>query len=147
MLFEQGLEGMYYIICVNEANDWWQLRKTDDHQVVACGVGKDYVLKALKTQVDRYKNRTQLREKWNSLEYIKPLKKDVLEARRLQYEVVRESSDVEVGDIFTTSPQPLFTRRRRHMDSPTPTVKNEDQNDVVSKSTVGTIRRRKLVKK
>ena len=51
MLFEQGLEGMYYIICVNETNDWWQLRKTDDHQVVACGVGKEFVLKALKMKI------------------------------------------------------------------------------------------------
>lgn len=143
MLFEQGLEGMYYIICVSEANDWWQLRKTDDHQVVACGVGKEFVLKALKTQVERYKNKTELSRAWNSLEYIKPLKKDVLEARRLQYEVVKDSSDVEVNKVTTTSPR-LITRRRQ-LDTPVP-VEEVDKEEL-PKPTVGTIRRRRLVKK
>lgn len=144
MLLEQGLEGMFYIICVNEDTNWWQLRKTDDHQVVACGVGKDFVMKALKTQVERYKTQMELQRHWSSLEYIKPLKPQVKAHRTLEYEVVKDTYATEISTVVN-SLKPQISRRRRGEDN-TPHYQEEEVKDDLPK--IGsTIRRRRLVRK
>ena len=146
MITEQGLEGMYYIICTNEEANWWQLRKTDDHQVVACGVGKDFVLKALKRQVDKYPNKRLLQEDWSSLEYIKPLRKEEQEQRRLQYEVVKDISDVEISNIITKS-KPKLRPKRRDIKDQVPLGDNQVEETPIQKTSGTSIRRRRLVRK
>ena len=143
-MFNTGLGDTYYILCVDEARDWWQLRKIDDHQVVACGVGKDFVLKALKRQVERYKTKEELQRHWNSLEYTKPLKKEEKDRRRLQYEVVKDVSKEETDKIISLAPKTLV-RRRRDIEDSVPVVETPVIEVQVPK--IGTIRRRRLVKK
>ena len=143
-MFNIGLGDTYYILCVDEARNWWQLRKTDDHQVVACGVGKEYVLKALERQVERYKTKENLQRHWNSLEYTKPLKKEEKDRRRLQYEVVKDISKEETDKITSLAPKTLV-RRRRDIEDNIPVVETPVTEVQVPK--VSTIRRRRLVKK
>ena len=112
MLLNEGLEGMYYILCVDTERDWWQLRKTDDHQVVACGQGKEYVLKALETQVDRYKTKTTFMREWNSMEYRKPLSKKEKAQRGLEYEQVKDISNEEISHLMDSHKDTSFRRRR-----------------------------------
>ena len=112
MLLNEGLEGMYYILCVDTERDWWQLRKTDDHQVVACGKGKEFVLKALKTQVDRYKTKTAFMREWNSMEYRKPLSKKEKAQRGLEYEQVKDISNEEISHLMDSHKDTSFRRRR-----------------------------------
>ena len=143
-MFNTGLGDTYYILCVDEARNWWQLRKTDDHQVVACGVGKEFVLKALKRQVERYKTKENLQSHWNSLEYTKPLNREEKDRRRLQYEVVKDISKEETDKITSKAPKPLV-RRRRDIEDNIPVVETPVTEVQVPK--VSTIRRRRLVKK
>ena len=143
-MFNTGLGDTYYILCVDEARNWWQLRKTDDHQVVACGVGKEFVLKALKRQVERYKTKENLQRHWNSLEYTKPLNKEEKDRRRLQYEVVKDISKEETDKITSLAPKTLV-RRRRDIEDNIPVVETPVTEVQVPK--VSTIRRRRLVKK
>lgn len=143
-MFNTGLGDTYYILCVDEARNWWQLRKTDDHQVVACGVGKEFVLKALKKQVERYKTKENLQSHWNSLEYTKPLNKEEKDRRRLQYEVVKDISKEETDKIISLAPKTLV-RRRRDIEDNIPVVETPVEEIKVPK--VSTIRRRRLVKK
>ena len=112
MLLNEGLEGMYYILCVDTERDWWQLRKTDDHQVVACGKGKEFVLKALETQVDRYKTKTTFMREWNSMEYRKPLSKKEKAQRGLEYEQVKDISNEEISHLMDSHKDTSFRRRR-----------------------------------
>lgn len=112
MILNEGLEGMFYIICVDEDTDWWQLRRTDDHQVVACGKGKEYVVKALKTQVERYKTRTTFMREWNNMEYRKPLSAKEKALRGLEYQQVKDISDVEISKVLSSSTESSFRRRR-----------------------------------
>ena len=112
MLLNEGLEGMYYILCVDTERAWWQLRKTDDHQVVACGQGKEYVLKALETQVDRYKTKTTFMREWNSMEYRKPLSKKEKAQRGLEYEQVKDISNEEISHLMDSHKDTSFRRRR-----------------------------------
>lgn len=112
MLLNEGLEGMYYILCVDTERDWWQLRKTDDHQVVACGQGKEYVLKALETQVDRYKTKTTFMREWNNMEYRKPLSKKEKAQRGLEYEQVKDISNEEISHLMDSHKDTSFRRRR-----------------------------------
>ena len=144
-MFNTGLGDTYYILCVDEARDWWQLRKTDDHQVVACGVGKEFVLKALKRQVERYKTKEELQRHWNSLEYTKPLKKEEKDRRRLQYEVVKDISKEETDRITSLVTKKSLVRRRRDIEDSIPVVETLVEEIKVPK--VSTIRRRRLVKK
>ena len=143
-MFNTGLGDTYYILCVDEARNWWQLRKTDDHQVVACGVGKEFVLKALKRQVERYKTKENLQRHWNSLEYTKPLNREEKDRRRLQYEVVKDISKEETDKIISLAPKTLV-RRRRDIEDNIPVVETPVTEVQVPK--VSTIRRRRLVKK
>lgn len=126
MILNEGLEGMYYILCVDEERDWWQLRKTDDHQVLACGVGKEYVLNALKTQVDRYKTKTSFMREWHSMEYRKPLSTKDKSLRKLEYERVKDISDKEIGKVLSSSTESSF-RRRRDIEDKETVVKAEEE--------------------
>ena len=144
----QGLGSMYYIICTDEAKDWWQLRKTDDHQVVACGVGKDFILRALQGQAKKYTSTLQLKGEWSNLEYTKPLRKEVLEKRRLEYEVVKDISDIEVNRILKTTGTKPTLRRRRDITTLSPSLEVTKQvEEEVSPNINPSIRRRRLVRK
>lgn len=50
--------GTLYIINTHE--DWWQLRTSLDHIVLACGEGKDNILRKTHDIVVRYKNESRL---------------------------------------------------------------------------------------
>ena len=143
-LLEQGLEGMFYIICVNEANDWWQLRKTDDHQVVSCGRGKDFILQSLQRQVEKYRTKDELRRQWSSLQYTRPLNETTKSQRGLEYEVVKDISEQEISKIVTSSKENSF--RRRRVDVPHVPIEEEAEEEI-TKPKIGTIRRRRLVRK
>lgn len=119
-----SLQGAYYIICTNETIDWWQLRKTSDHQVVTSGVSREYVLLALEKQVKRYKNRTNLEKHWGKLQYTLPLPDLEFKKRQKEYELVGTIYQEEVDAIVrhiedNLMPVKTITRRRTNF-SPKP---------------------------
>ena len=119
-----SLQGAYYIICTNETIDWWQLRKTSDHQVVTSGVSREYVLSALEKQVKRYKNRPNLEKHWKELQYTFPLPDLEFKKRQKEYELVGTIYQEEVDAIIrhiedNLMPVKTITRRRTNF-SPKP---------------------------
>ena len=144
MLLNEGLEGMYYILCVDEERDWWQLRKTDDHQVLACGKGKEFVLSALKTQVERYRTKTTFMREWNSMEYRKALSTKEKALRGLEYQQVKDISDEEINHLMTTHKESSF-RRRRDIEHEESVIKAEE--DIPVPKPNRTLLNRKLIRR
>ncbi len=55
------MEDMFYIICVNKKEDWWQLRLKGSHLVLSCTYSKEKILECLYKIVKRYKKAKVLR--------------------------------------------------------------------------------------
>lgn len=78
------MEDMFYIIRKSEKGDWWQLRLKDGHIVIACGIGKGYILQCLSNLVKRYKSTFNFRCAIQSMEKF-PYSKEDMEVFKKQY--------------------------------------------------------------
>lgn len=62
------MENMFYIICVNKKEDWWQLRLKGSHLVLSCTSTKEKILECLYNIVKRYKKAKNLRRAVSRME-------------------------------------------------------------------------------
>ena len=71
------MEEMFYIVKVNDKDNWWQLRVRDTHYVVSCGEGLEYILKCFRTILERYKTSFNFRVALSKCEKF-PVSEDTL---------------------------------------------------------------------
>jgi len=83
-----------YIICVNEKDDWWQVRDTTYHLVMATGKGKETIVDTLKKLVKKYRNSTVLMEGVEEVRDTAKMKAEVINARKEEYSLLEMEEDL-----------------------------------------------------
>lgn len=75
---------LFYIICVDEESDWWQLRDIETHIALSAGKGKEIVLNAILSVVKRCKNKRNYIKSLNALDGVK-VPRSELQRRNTEY--------------------------------------------------------------
>lgn len=64
-----GMENVFYIVCVNEKNDFWNVITKDEHMVVIATSGYSHALDCLYKLVQNYKNYNKFKRALDKVEY------------------------------------------------------------------------------
>lgn len=109
------MEDMFYIICVNEKEDWWQLRLKGSHLVIACNYTKDTILECLYKIVVRYGRPRNLRNAISRMEMYNEGKVN-MEQYQAEYLEVGHLYSEEIEETVRRAEQTI--RKERKENSP-----------------------------
>lgn len=150
---------MFYIICVNEKEDWWQLRLKGSHVVLSCNHTKGKILECLYNIVKRYGKAKNLRSAVAKMEMynegstnLEKYQQEYLEVGHLYEadieEIVRQAEEEIKEKLIQDSPvvknkKRLSSLRKPHAPkketTPTPisVEKEEEKRPLLPKKRIG----------
>lgn len=92
------MEELFYIICTNEEQDWWQLRYKPNHVVVSCTTGKDRILQCLYNIVVKHKSGVEVKHLMRNLYIIE--NKESIKKKEEEYNLVGDKYAKEVEEVI-----------------------------------------------
>lgn len=92
------MEELFYIICTNEEQDWWQLRYKPNHYVVSCTTGKDRILQCLYNIVVKHRSGVEVKHLMRNLYIIE--NKESIKKKEEEYNLVGDRYAKEVEEVI-----------------------------------------------
>lgn len=140
------MEDMFYIACLNEEDDWWQLRLKENHMVISCGVGKEHILDCLRTIVKRYRTPIKFKMNFGSMNYNYVTKSERETGKKLYVEqgkyLLDEVNKVinETLDKYSTNNRYSSTLKLKAKNTTTNNTTIKEENAPTKKDTISTRR-------
>lgn len=120
-----GLDDVFYMVCVNEQNDFWNVLTKDEHMVVIATSGYSHTLDCLYKLVQTYRNYNKFKRALNNVEY-KHIERDkqkindnLRKSRAYEEDVLdtvqRAMDDMNksIQESVKTMPRPILKKKER----------------------------------
>lgn len=91
-----GMDNVFYLVCVNEKADFWNVVTKDEHMVVIATSGYSHTLDCLYKLVQKYRNYNKFKRALNNVEY-----KHILKDKQKINDNIRKSKAYE-EDVYDT---------------------------------------------